>query len=169
MSTELEAEVFKDGVNDFSQEVVTDTEAFGINVTYSDVEYLASRFYTMSFSNSARALSCIEPGESGLKSTLSEIKISSNQDFQDILSGESINVFFHIKSGMFEEDENGNLVETELTIEEGTSFFEGRPFYGNSALYFSSLPGNNLEHTFMVELTFEDGSSLSTQTVPVQF
>lgn len=173
MPLEMEVHVLKDGSFIGTDESVNGEEELAFYLKYTEIKYIAKTTLDIGFQNSAHALSCDPPGYGGLKSPLSTIKISSNQPFQGIQAGEAINEHFHVVRYASEPDEDGNPITEELTLEEGISIIESNlhPEYGlgGTEINFSSLPGNNLEHTFTVELNFECSSSIAAITVPVQF
>jgi len=150
---------------------ITSTEGLQLWLSFDEFTFMAEQKNWSLFQQSALATQpCPEPGHAGLKSQIIEITITSTEEFQGVEAGNSINEHFHALRSSGEQDDEGNWIMEERSVE--STFSELQYLYYGLAhieLNFSNLPANNLAHVFTVELIFEDGTSLTSSTETIQF
>jgi hypothetical protein len=168
----LEAEVVLNNViyEDMEEVEILSVDGLQIWLSFEDLQYVAESKSVLALQNSCYATQpCPEDGHRGLKSKVASVRITSSEEFQEIESGEDLSLYFHVLR--FDgRDDNDEVIYAQESV---SSSFENFNYLTHSESYvhlnFSELPGNNEEHTFTVELTFENESTLSSTTVPVQF
>lgn len=168
----LENEVYLDGqlLADLEDTELFSTEGLQLWLSFGNVEFIAEQQFNFSFQNTCLATQpCPEDGHLGLKSPVSTILITSSAEFQGMSAGEDISQYFHVLE-FLERDEEDNPVYTEESVTNSFGRFSYLVYDSSYVeLNFSELPDNNETHEFSVELTFEDGTSLSSTSEPVQF
>ena len=168
----LESDVFLNKVlyADIEDAEITSADGLELWLSFEDLEYIAESSNYFALQSTCYATQpCPEDGHRGLKSPVSSVKITSTAEFQSIEAGEDISEHFHVLE-FVERDDDNNPVYNQESISTQLDFFNYLTYSESYVeFHFSELPGNTLEHTFTVELSFEDGSTMSSSSVPVQF
>ncbi len=168
----LETEVVLDRVlyTDLEEPEISSVDGLQIWLSFEDLQYVADSKLVLALQSACYATQpCPEDGHGGLKSKVTSIKITSSEEFQGTASGEDINQFFHVLE--FDgRDENNEIIYSQQSVSSSLENFDYLTYTQSYVeIDFSELPGNNQEHRFTVELTFENQSTLSGSTGPIQF
>jgi hypothetical protein len=139
------------------------------NTVYMDSLYLETTFnvtcvaaHQNPFSflvNSAYACSCENCGDQGLKSALTSVEITSNNTYNGIAAGNSLNQFFKTYNKYHSSYSPG------LSIDSMTTLINSNKIAITSFnLYTQTKPGNTSGHQLQVKTSFANGSVFTTKT-----
>jgi len=139
---------------DFVDEGTFDADSLIVQ-TALDVELLSNVWETNSFVNNAFAYSCEPDGHMGLKDEMTNITITSNQDFNNLSAGNSLNSIFSIK--------NSDFIFTDTTVEKLPEQLNGGYLYFfNIEFILKEKPTNNSPFQFTISMDFESGKNVTS-------
>ena len=145
---------FDDGTRNYVEEGTIISDSLIIQ-TDLEVDFLSDNWTNNPFINTAFAFSCEPDGHKGLKDKMTSITFTSNQDFNDIASGNSLNSLITL--------DNPEFVFLDTSLEKlpqqlNQTFF----YYSNLEFVIKEKPTNNSTHQFTISMDFESGKNVTT-------
>jgi len=147
---------------------ITEDDAFRITAQFDDVDYVTETV-SWNWGNSAYALSCVDPGENGLKSAIDSIWITSDQDFRGIVKGESINSVFQAQHEVYNEDSLKYILEPISFAQQAADANKSQNIVGDMFWVPNTHKETQVYQMFQINILFEDGRKLTRSTNPVKF
>lgn len=114
--------------------------------------------------NIANACSCEGCGYKGLKSKLNSIEITSNNVFNGIPAGMSLNNYFKSYKREYYSNPAGLTIDSLKTLINKESYWSG-----DIEVYTKTKPANNLNHQFTMTATFANGTVLLSKTKDINW
>lgn len=164
------------GFNSYATNVITqadtvtnDTLSFNIEFEQIFLAQESSIFSQMQLINSAYAMQpCPRPGHDGLKFPISNIVLTSNNEFSGVSSGESLNEFAIVNNNLATDPNNKTL---ELSTFSSNHYIErqsvafGRDYFANN-LSFKLVKSDTVSaaQKFNINIAFQNGTTISVET-----
>jgi len=144
---------FDDGNRNFVEEGTFTTDSLYLQ-TNLDVEFLSSVWERNPFINTALALSCEPDGNQGLKDKMTSITFTSNEDFNDIIAGSSLNSIVVLS--------NRDFLFVDTTLDGFISQMNRYYDFGFKMIEFvmTEKPTNQTSHEFTITMDFESGKTV---------
>lgn len=137
----LSEKVFGEAITDS-----TSTDTLNVNILMEPVFVAQERTEsTTLFLNHAHALSCTDGGFNGIKNKITDIKITSNEDFNGVPAGDDLKLICQFNENSY------------------SDFIQNVNSYGamyNLVIYIVNKPSQAIQRNIRVTFTFEDGTVL---------